>query len=401
MMFDEYPSASEGTVVVWGLLAREPYGGMAWQVLHYLEGLRRLGFDVWYVEDSDALPAHPHTRSRTLDPTENLKYLRRQLERVGLQDRWAYRRPTTREVIGPLDWAGLLSLYRRSEAVLNLCGSHEVRPHHLEARRLVYVETDPFFLQIRVARGDDDWLASQLDHHTSLFSYGLNLGTPLCDVPLGRFHWHRTRPPVVTDWWTSPGAHTIDAFTTIANLRHTIKDISWNGREWRWSKHGQFEPFRELPGRVSVGLEMALVNINDSELANLHQNGWRTRSGWALSDPSDYREFIRASMGEFSVAKEQYVLPRTGWTSDRSVCYLAAGRPVVLEDTGAGFRIPTGWGMLTFTDPDSAAAAIDRVCADYAVHAWAAAELAREYFEAETVLSELMNTTLHETPKLA
>jgi hypothetical protein len=389
---ERYPAPTEGLVIVWGLLAREPYGGMAWQVLHHLVGLRRLGFDVWYVEDSDALPAHPRTGLRTLDPTDNLLYLRRQLGSVGLANRWAYRRPMSDEVLGPLDRPELQELYRRADAVLNLCGSHELLPHHLEARNRVYVETDPFLTQVQVAQGCE-WRIAELDQYHHLFTYGLNLGSPLCDVPVGDYTWHATLPPVVTDWWASAGPATIDAFTTVTNWKHTDKDVTWKGRVWKWSKHEQFQPFVDLPSRVRPRLEIAVIRADD-QLDLLHSHGWQTRSAWSLADPADYRAFIRASRGEFSVAKEQYVLPRTGWISDRSICYLAAGRPVIVEDTGAGLHVPTGWGMLTFTDPASAVAAIERVDADYDVHAYAASELARQYFEAEIVLERLMSLVL-------
>lgn len=391
-----YPPARSGTVVVWGLLAREPYGGMTWQVLHYLVGLRRLGFDVWYVEDSDSLPSHPRTRERTLDPSENIRFLQRHLDEVGLGDRWAYRTPKSKEVAGHLDHDGLRSLYRRADAVLNICGAHELLPHHRECRNLVYVETDPFLAQIQVAQGDAHRI-EELDAYRHLFTYGINLGTPACSVPISRYQWHPTVPPVVSQWWTTSNPSS-GRLTTVSNLRHTDKAIWWDGRLWKWSKHEQFQPFIDLPMRVRVPLEMAVIGVGAEELETLHAHGWLTRSGWSLSEPSEYREFIRGSMGEFSVAKEQYVVPMTGWISDRSVCYLAAGRPVIVEDTAAGLRIPTGQGMLTFHDPDSAVAAIEQFETDPAAHARAASELAHEFFEAERVLADLMDVALGAAP---
>lgn len=386
------PPATGGVVVVWGLLARSPFGGMTWQVLHHLAGLRRLGFDVWYVEDSDSLASHPVTRERTADITDNAVYLQQQLERIGLGDRWAYRRPRSSEVVGALDRDGLRALYRSSVAVLNLCGAQELLDHHREAPRLVYVETDPVVNQVGVARGDARVIA-ELDAYDRLFTYGVNLGADDCRVPVTRYRWHPTVPPVIVDWWFTGAPPTIDAFTTVANWKHSQKDVSWNGELWKWSKHEQFRPFITLPSRVSVPLELALVGAGE-ELQELTGNGWRTRSAWTLADPMDYRDYIRSSMAEFSVAKEQYVAPRTGWFSDRTVCYLASGRPVVVEDTGFGRCLATGTGVVTFRDPAGAVEAVDAVTSNYAEHASAAIDIAREHFGAEAVLTRMMDLVL-------
>jgi glycosyltransferase involved in cell wall biosynthesis len=120
-------------------------------------------------------------------------------------------------------------------------------------------------------------------------------------------------------------------------------------------------------------------------------------AGWALVDPDatsrgidGYRDFIRGSRGEFTVAKDIYVRPRSGWFSDRSVCYLAAGRPVVTQDTGFGRFVPTGAGLFAYDDMAGAVAALAQINADYPRHAAAARDVAREYFGADRVLRRLL-----------
>lgn len=387
----EYPPPTRGVVVVWGLLASYPFGGMTWQVLHYLVGLRRLGFDVWYVEDSDRYLYDAETFERTTAYESNLAFLSRQMAAIGLEDRWIFRPPVTENVcFGAKDFAGLAALYQETDAVLNLCGAQELHDRHLASRCLVFVETDPVENQIRVALGDQDKI-EELDAYSYLFTYGENLGASDCLVPMERYTWHPTRPPVMLDWWNTEGAGPEnEALTTVAKWMHTGKDVTWQGETWHWSKHYEFNRFLGLPSKASLPLELAVSAISQDEIDGLHRHGWRTVSSDDMLDPDSYRNYICTSKGEFTVAKEQYVRPRSGWFSDRSVCYLAAGRPVVTQETGFSKFIPTGEGLFAFSNADEAVVAIDAIAADYARHSCAAREIAREYFATERVLADLM-----------
>ncbi len=162
------------------------------------------------------------------------------------------------------------------------------------------------------------------------------------------------------------------------------------GKTWRWSKRSEFLGVVDLPTAAALPLELALGSIQGPDLDELHKHGWRTSSATDLNHPLAYRDYIRSSVGEFTVAKEQYVLPRTGWLSDRSVCYLAARRPVITQDTGFSGHIPTGEGLFAFRTKDEAIAAIDAVATDYRRHSRAAAELARECFDARAVLGTML-----------
>lgn len=386
-----YPPATRGTVVLWGLLGSSPFGGMTWQVLHHLAGLRRLGFDVWYVEDSDRLVYDPVTYWPTSEYAANLAYLARHMQSIGLADRWIFRPPAVYDCCyGARNMAGLHQLYKEADVALNLCGAQELRSEHQDIQCRVYLETDPVSNQIGVANGHQATIEALAGHHV-LFTYGENFGADDCGVPLAQFCWQPTRPPVCLDWWstTAPPASGA-ALTTVANWRHTGKDLVWQGETYYWSKHYEFLRFLHMPARAALPIELAIGAITDDERAHIHQHGWRSVPSVRLAEPADYRAYIRASCGEFTVAKDQNIRLRSGWFSDRSACYLAAQRPVIMQDTGFGNILPTGAGLFAFTTEQEALAAIDMVAHDYARQSAAARDIAQEFFAAEHVLGAML-----------
>jgi hypothetical protein len=390
-LITSYPPATRGKVVVWGYLASYPFGGMTWQALHYIVGLRNLGFDVWYVEDTDADVRDPQTLWESDNYAPNVEFLKRQMESVGLADRWVFRPPGHHDLcLGATDIDGLAELYRDAEAVINICGSHELRAEHDQIDCLIYLETDPVAKQIAVANQDSATI-TELERYKYLFTYGENIGADDCRVPVEHFTWHTTRPPVIIDWWQSSTRVPADAsFSTVTSWAHSWNDMTWQGETWRWSKHYEFRKLRSLPKRCNVPLELAVAGMGDEEAAQFRDLGWRLRPSSELSEPGLYREYIQSSLGEFTVAKEQYVRPRTGWFSDRSVCYLAAGRPVVTQETGFSKFLPCGEGLLPFLTEQDAAAALEAIARDYDRHSAAATAIAREYFEAGEVLGRMM-----------
>src|SRR3954453_6184937 len=387
-LVDSLPAPARGRVVVWGLLANSPFGGMTWQVLHHLAGLRRLGFDVWYVEDSDTPWLRPGDLGLADHPAANAEWTARALSSIGLDDRWLLRVPGSEETLGA-PGGRLDELYRRADAVFNLCGSHWLLARHDAIETLVLLETAPVSLQVSLAEGEPV-LTEQIARYAHLFTYGQNIGRDDCPVPTGAVEWIPTRPPVVVDWWAQETAPEGGALTTVATWGdHAAgKDVTWNGQTYRWRKDLAFAPYFALPERAALPLEMAVARIEPDDAERLTRHGWRLRPAAELGEPDAYRAYIRASLGEFTVVKEQYARTRSGWVSDRSACYLAAGLPVVTESTGAEHLLPAGEGLLTYTDADGALAAIDAVAADPARHAKAALELAREHLEAERVLGD-------------
>jgi hypothetical protein len=229
-----------------------------------------------------------------------------------------------------------------------------------------------------------------LDLFHYLFTYGENLGSADCPVPMERYRWIPTRPPVCVDWWAPKRPPPPEAaLTTIANLKHSDKDVVWGGQTWHWSKHLEFQRFISLPRRSRVPLGIALGASGGLD-DQIRQNGWHITSSGDVVDPSAYREFIWDSLGEFTVAKGQYVQTRSGWFSDRSVCYLAAGRPVITQNTGFGKYVPTGEGLFPFDTEEEALAAIEAIAGDYQRHSAAARAIAREFFGTEPVLKNIL-----------
>jgi hypothetical protein len=378
-------------VVVLGMMGRAPFAGVAWQVLHYVEGLRRLGCEVHYVEDTGEWPYDPERNAITGEPTYTVGYIDRTLSFLSEPISWAYVAPE-HDVFG-MSRAELLDVLRRADALLNLTGATVLEEEHLQVPVRIYLETDPVLPQIEVAQGRR-FTIDLLAAHTHHFSYGERLGTPGCPVPVERFTYIPTRQPVVLDWW-APSDPTDAApqrpYTTIGSWRQTGKDVEWQGETYTWSKHHEFLKFLDLPERSAAKFELALA-IDDGEAEQLlRSHGWSVVDGLALSrEIGPYRDYVRGSRGEFTVAKDQNVRLGTGWFSDRSACYLAAGRPVVTQDTGFGDVLPTGRGLLRFRTLDEAVAAIAEIDADYAAHAAAATEIAAEHFAAEAVLGRML-----------
>jgi len=361
-------------VVVLGIMGRTPFAGVAWQVLHYLEGFRRLGFEVHYVEDTGDWPYDPVQNTITDDCRYAVDHISR--------------------------------LFEGADALVNLTGATVLRDEHLQVPVRVYLETDPVLAQIEVAQ-DRQFTIDVLTAHTHRFTYGENLGAPDCGIPLQRFDYRPTRQPIVLEWWTpaaglSPSGSrqlpTGGRFTTISSWQQSGKDIEWNGETYTWRKDLEFLKFIDLPHRTNQPLELALAPGDAGATRSFAQamelltsHGWSVVDAIALSrDILPYRDYILNSYGEFTVAKDQYTRLRSGWFSDRSVCYLAAGRPVITQETGFSKYLPTGRGLFAFRTMDHILEAIHEINADYSRHSKAALEVAHEYFAAERVLASMM-----------
>ena len=387
-----YPSAREGRLVVTGYLASRPFGGMTWQVLHYLAGFRRLGFDVWYVEEFDGLELDPETADYAYDPSKNLRFVERQLRWIGMEDRWIYRRPHTDEYFGAGE-SKLLELYRTADAVVDVCGAQPIALTRPEIKRLVYIETDPVTHQLWIDQGDT-WHLEYIGSYDVHFTYGERLGAPDCPVPTGPFEWHPTRAPIVIDWWAG-GTIAGSALTTVTSWEQTGKEAVLDGRLLSWSKRDQWLRFAGLPSGSELPLELCVQYLEGVDREMMLAQGWRLASAHEIRDPDLYRSYIVESLGEFTIAKEQVVVPRPGWFSDRSACYLAAGRPVIAQDTGFDEVLPTGEGLFSFTTEEEALIAIAEVAGDQERHAKAASEIAHEYFDSSKVLEPVVDTMLH------
>lgn len=363
-------------VLLAGMFAGDPgQGGATWAVLQYALGLGRLGHDVWLVEPVDAL-----TPERTA-------YFDRVTRAFGLVDRAALLIEATHETAG-VSYGDLRAASAEADLLLNLSGilGDESLLAAIPVR--TYVDLDPAFNQLwHEVEGID----RGFDSHTRHVTVGLALGRPDCPVPTAGIEWIPTLPPVVLAHWPVGTIVAHDGFTTVGNWRG-YGSVEHDGVRYGQRAHS-FRELLELPARCDERFFPALAIDAGEELdvAALDEHGWkRLDPGSVAGDPGAYRRFLRGSKAELGVAKNGYVLSRCGWFSDRSACYLAAGRPVVAQDTGFSESLPTGEGLFAYTTVDDAVAAIESIRTDYPRHRRRARELAEELFDSDRVLTRLL-----------
>ena len=383
--------AAAPSVIVSGIMFWYPLAGVTYQFLHYLIGLRRLGYDPYYVEDSGRWVYDPHLNDLSPDPSWNLRAVVPVLETYGFSDRWAFRGRYPNGACYGLSETALNALYREAAALLNVTGAQEVLDEHSHITRKIYIESDPFAVQVKAAQGDPSTLAI-LAAHDVLFSFGENIGQADCAVPVTQHRWHVTRQPVVIDMWPALESRPEAPFNTITTWHNKGKNIVYKGDVWYWTKDREFEKVIELPERRrNVSFELAM-RAEPSVESHLVSHGWHIVNSLDISKDMDlYRGYIQSSRGEFTVARDQYVRPKTGWFSDRSACYLAAGRPVITQETGFSRSLPTGRGLFGFKSMDEILRAVDQIESDYEIHCVSAREVASAYFDAEKVMGSLMN----------
>jgi hypothetical protein len=384
------PPATKGKIIVFGILFWYPLAGVTYQFLHYLIGLRKLGYDPYYVEDSGRWIYDPRLNEFSPDVTGNLEMVVPVLKQHGFGDRWAFRGNYPDGKCYGMSEEQILQLYKDAEGFLNVTGAQEIRDEHREIRRRIYVESDPFASQVKVAKGDAGMI-DMLAAHDTHFSFGENLGQADCDTPIEKFSWLATRQPVAVELWNHGAPPNGAGYTTITTWHNKGKNLEWRGDTWYWTKDREFEQFLELPRqRPGQAFELA-TSVGDDVQELLRVHGWRQRGSIEISrDAELYRRYIQESRAEFTVARDQYVRPNTGWFSDRTCCYLAAGRPVITQETGFSKFIPSGKGLFGFRTMDDVLRAVDEIEGNYAEHSRAAREIAVEYFASEKVVGSLM-----------
>ncbi len=378
-----------GDIVILHFTGQMPMAGIAWQAMHYLMGLERLGYRAWYVEDGGTNPFDPRSNSVVTESNYNVRYLQRAMEQYGFGGRWSYW-DAIHDVHHGLSRAQVHALYAKADALINLCGATRLREEHLACPVRIMIDTDPVYEQIKYATADQSSRA-YLDAHTHFFTYGENLGGEDCPIPLCGVPWRATRPPIDPDLWPEP-CDAPPCFTTIAIWENKGKNIEFNGARYLWSKHVNFQRYLDLPkSRPASCFHMAMLPPDDGVRAAVVDGGWSLVDPRPVSaDMARYRDFIANSRGEFTVAKDIYVQPNSGWFSDRSACYLAAGRPVVTMRTGFSKFYPVGRGLFEYSSLEEALAGIDAIAADYLDHSRAARQLAEEYFASDRVLGSLL-----------
>jgi hypothetical protein len=369
-----------------GSIGRFPVGGHAWIEMQYLLGLRAVGHDVWYLEECgpESWVYNWQTEALTTDLAYPTDYVRACLDTIGFGDRWIYRAGDNAAGMAP---AQLLDVCREADLLIVRGAPLPLwRQEYAWPRRRAFIDADPAFTQVNAANGQQD-LVETLARCERLFTIGQRLGQPDCTVPtLGRV-WHTTRSPIFLPAWPVVSADSATYFTSVMQWK-SYRDVVYRGSHYG-NKEQEFPRFLDLPLQTTQPLLLALTGAPPDQF---EQHGWAVVEGWSTSlTPESYQTFIQQSRAEFGVAKHGYVVSRGGWFSDRSVCYLASGRPVLVQDTGLADWLPVGKGVVTFTTLDEAVQGIEQINADYAGHRTAARRVAEEFFAVERVLPPLLD----------
>jgi hypothetical protein len=372
-------------IVVAGALANKPgNGGEAWVRLSWVRGLQRLGFDVRFVEAiSQAACVDATGRPATPERSVNTAYFREVVAAVGLQDQASLWLSEGGRLVGDGDET-LEGIAAAALLLVNISGHLADREVLRRFRRRAYIDIDPGYTQHWHLQGLLDGI---LEAHDAFFTVGLNIGRPGCSIPTAGFRWHPVLPPVVLDDWpVAPRGG--DRFTTVAAWRGGFGSLEVDGHRYGQKAH-EWRRFMDLPARTGLRMEAALsIDAGDgADRQRLLGHGWElVDPGSVAPTPHAFREYVQGSWAEFSVAQGVYVETNSGWVSDRTVRYLASGKPALVQDTGAGRVLPTGEGLLTFGDLDEAAAGAAALASEYVRHTRSARQLAEEHFDSDRVL---------------
>ena len=389
-------------IAVTGLAATYPFGGVFWDYIQYVLGFHRLGHDVLYIEDTGRWCYDPEAQTFVPDASRNALRLEAALTALDptLTGRW-FLRDAGGQTYGRGGY-DVARFVREADLFINISASCWMRDEYLTSARLAFIDSDPMYTQASVpaylagtAAEDERARVDMLRRHDVFFTFAENVGGPGCRVPPGVFDWIPTRQPIVLSCFEPhrvPVRSRRCVMTTVASWEPAEKGPVIGGVMYT-GKSTEFLRFQELPSRSLLPLEVAMSG--PAPYARLRAHGWNVINAWDVtSDPWLYRDYLGRSIAECSVAKNAYVAGGTGWFSCRSACYLGLAVPVVVQETGFGNAIPTGEGVLTFNTLDEAAAAIREVAADPDRHALAAAEIAREYFDSDRVLSRLLEQAM-------
>jgi len=373
-------------IVFSGMIAADPFqGGATWAILQYVLGFRALGHEVLFIEPIKGAALQP--AGLTLADSSSASYFRQVVADFGLQGHAALLRAGSRQSVG-LSYDELVTATRRADLLINVSGMLDdpEMTRHIPLR--AYLDLDPAFNQLWASQGID----MRFEGHTHFVSIGSAIGESDCPVPTCGKCWIKTLQPIVLERWPVAGQIEWDGLTTIGNWRG-YGSLEHDGVFYGQKAHS-LRRFIELPMRTPQPFMLALAIHPDEtkDLAALAANRWHLLDpAKVASTPHQYQQFIQRSKAEFGIAKSGYVASRCGWFSDRSVCYLASGRPVIAQETGFSRYLPSGKGLLPFTTSDDALAAIESLNADYETHRRHARLLAEEFFASERVLPRLLD----------
>jgi hypothetical protein len=380
-------------IVVTGLIGSIPLAGLTLHYLQYVLGLRELGHEVLYLEDTGTWYYDPQTDAMVDNNSLPVTYLKETMDAYGLSDSWTFvdHQGESFGVTG----SKFRDFLTTADVLVHVTGAMFLRDYYLKIPRRAYIDTDPGYIQLRIAGGSERDL-EHLKLHTIHFTFGCNLGASDCLIPTAGVDWHSTVQPVCLALWPIAPIPPADApYTTILKWQ-TYRAVEYEGEVYGM-KDVEFMKFLSLPQMMDQSLELAMVGRPPVD--ELEALGWRCRSGLEISSSLEsYRQYIQGSRGEWSIAKNGYVRTHSGWFSDRSATYLASGRPVILQATGFERWLPTGEGLFQFSEPKDVLAAFEAINGDYERHCLAARELAETFFDSSKVLVKLLDVAMASTP---
>ena len=384
-------------IIVSGMVARYPLGGVAWDYLQYVIGFANLGHDVYYHEDTWSWPYDPVRETQSSIGVYSAEMLGSFFCRYapGLVGRWHYDHLHKRSYGMTRDVFARVAA--TADVFVNVSGASAI-PDTLKPGCIkIFLDSDPGYNQIMLiekfswSENVDRW-CEQVSDHDRHFTYAENIAYDDCLVPTAGYSWIPTRMPIVVDLWAHRSSRVPPKsapWTTVMSWNTFSGPLKYRDIEYK-GKETQFEKIIDLPIRSPHPFVIAVGGKN-VPLRRLREHRWNPVDGPKSTLTAElYQDFIGDSRGEVSTAKDIYVSLRSGWFSCRSACYLAAGRPVVVEDTGFSKLLPTGLGLVAFRNLEEAIDGISAVSANYDAHAIAALEIAREHFSSERVLSDLL-----------
>lgn len=377
-------------IIVTGLIGQYSFGGVIWDYIQYALGFRALGHDVWYLEDTGAWAYDPVRMEPSADCSINVSRLSRIMDDFDMGDRWIYRNGADGQTHGVSNPAQVEKILSSADVLANVSGACWLRPETARIPVKLFLDGDPMFTQIGMLDRSKPETASRVAAHERHYSFGLNIGHPGCRVPDTGVTWRPTVQPVALDLW-QPSSTPDGAWTTVMNWASYPPQV-FNGENYG-QKDIEFARFQSLPKQTTNRFVLAMGQGVGSNrpTRKLEEQGWTIlEPDEHIPDHNAYRRFIAASKGEWSIAKHGYVHSRSGWFSCRTACYLAAGKPAVVQDTGWSEHLPAGKGVLAFNTLEEARDGIAAVSADYAHHSGAAREFAEKYFAADKVCSDLL-----------
>jgi len=389
--------SSKLRIIVGGLVGQYPLGGVAWDYFHYVLGLHELGHDVYYHEDTWVWPYDPIHHRPVNTPDYTLEFLKTFFARHApkLAERWHY--VLLHEKHYGMSQAAFDEVAKTADIFLNVSGACMI-PENLSPKCLkVFMDTDPGYNQIMLhekfawSKNVQNWCNAVAGHDRHL-TYAENIYGDDCIIPRMDFDWRATRCVVTLPQWAKvknapPPAKA--PFTTVLSWDWFAGHLIYKGVEYH-TKVTEYEKFHDLPKRVDIPLALASGG-DKTPKRKIRGDGWILLDAFFQTlTPDSYQTLIQESAGEWSVAKNVYVATRSGWFSCRTACYLAGGRPAVVQETGWSRFVPSGAGLFAFATMDEAIAGLQKIVADPLKHRAAAYEIARNYLTPDKVLPPMI-----------